>query len=251
MQKHLPAHFEPHIPHGSGDAEYRIIGIDGTILAIVDPTMTAEDPAALAEAMVRAMNAAAIEPEPEMPTPGEGEQVYRVRQLADAYLYYWCYVVATSPGEALKIASNEDQDWVEDGSSDAFDNRDYEVYRADDEDYNEILDDSYRRLIMPESYSVTTDLSCSERSPTRSSPSSRAAAPTGVATSFSRARITQPVEKPWYSDPKLYDQTFLIRVRPHDDKKVVSADTERDPQGSQGSQREIPFPSCRNPRRER
>jgi hypothetical protein len=143
MQKHLPAHFEPHIPHGSGDAEYRIIGNDGTILAIVDPDMKAEDPASLAEAMVRAMNAAAIEPEPEMPTPGEGEQVYRVRQLADAYLYYWCYVVAKNPGEALKIASNEDQDWVEDGSSDAFDNRDYEVYRADDEDYNEILDDSY------------------------------------------------------------------------------------------------------------
>jgi hypothetical protein len=72
---------------------------------------------------------------------------------------------------------------------------------------------------MPESYIVTTDLSCERIA------DQVITFVEGGGTYWCRDFILEssdhtPVEKPWYSDPKLYDQTFLIRVRPHDDKKV-------------------------------
>lgn len=55
----ITARVDVHIPRGSGDAEYRIIDADsdnGDVLAIVDPNMTMEDPAAFAEDLVAAFN---------------------------------------------------------------------------------------------------------------------------------------------------------------------------------------------------
>jgi hypothetical protein len=80
---------------------------------------------------------------PEMPTPNEGEQVYLIRQAADAYLYFRTYVCAKTPEEAVKLAEQEDQDWVEDGDSGAFDEpRIYEAYAAEDESYDNLLAES-------------------------------------------------------------------------------------------------------------
>lgn len=47
---------EAHIPHGSGDAEYRIVDRDGNVFAVVDPHMTFDDPSELADKIVAAMN---------------------------------------------------------------------------------------------------------------------------------------------------------------------------------------------------
>lgn len=47
----------PHIPRGSGDAEYRIM-MEGNsaVVATVDPSMTMDEPAELAQRIVDAMN---------------------------------------------------------------------------------------------------------------------------------------------------------------------------------------------------
>lgn len=46
---------ESHIPHGSGDAEYRIMNA-GEVLAIVDPNMVYADSGELADRICKALN---------------------------------------------------------------------------------------------------------------------------------------------------------------------------------------------------
>lgn len=47
--------WEPHIPHGSGDAEHRIIDREtGTVIATIDPNMVLEDPGEFARFIVEA-----------------------------------------------------------------------------------------------------------------------------------------------------------------------------------------------------
>src|ERR1035437_6258943 len=57
----LPIRLEAvaHIPHGSGDAEYHLIDADADnsdVIAIIDPQMIMDDPAALAERLALASN---------------------------------------------------------------------------------------------------------------------------------------------------------------------------------------------------
>lgn len=55
-------HCEPHIPHGSGDAEYRLIDAAGRVVAIIDPEMAFDAPADVAEALVVSARAHAGDP---------------------------------------------------------------------------------------------------------------------------------------------------------------------------------------------
>lgn len=50
-------HVDAHIPHGSGDAEWRIVGPNGVVFAIVDPHMEIADPSEVAHAICEAMRA--------------------------------------------------------------------------------------------------------------------------------------------------------------------------------------------------
>lgn len=46
--------YEVHIPHGSADAEWRVVAGDGSVIATADPEMCLEDPEAIARLMAAA-----------------------------------------------------------------------------------------------------------------------------------------------------------------------------------------------------
>jgi hypothetical protein len=47
----------PHIPHGSGDAEYRILAMPSRIpVAVIDPEMVLDDPSEVADRICALLN---------------------------------------------------------------------------------------------------------------------------------------------------------------------------------------------------
>jgi len=52
-QQHTQWTYEAHIPHGSGDAEWRVIDAQGNVVAIVDPNMLCDNETTCAEPQAR------------------------------------------------------------------------------------------------------------------------------------------------------------------------------------------------------
>lgn len=51
--QHTQWTYEAHIPHGSGDAEWRVIDAQGNVVAIVDPNMLCDNETTFAEPQAR------------------------------------------------------------------------------------------------------------------------------------------------------------------------------------------------------